>query len=67
MTTNLFPFTAAADVQTIDPCITGSPQVGVIDSYVFFIEPPSRGDHTLQVTSTGPLGNVTLNFLLKVR
>jgi hypothetical protein len=53
----LFGFTAAASMSTADPCVTGSPQLGVSDGYFVFIEPPSRGDHLLQLSWTLPNGN----------
>jgi hypothetical protein len=44
---SLFPFTAAADNVNADPCITGSPQLGVSDGYFVFIDPLPKGQHTL--------------------
>ena len=64
----LFGFTAAADVNTIDACVTGSPQLGVSDGYFVFIEPLSRGDHLLQLSWTSPGGSsATGTVHLKIR
>ena len=53
----LFSFTAAASVSVFDPCVTGSPQLGVSDGYFVFIEPLHTGDHILELTWSGPPGN----------
>jgi hypothetical protein len=53
----LFSFTAAASQVVNDPCVTGSPQLGVSDGFFVFIEPLPRGDHTLQLTWNGPSSN----------
>lgn len=53
ITSRLFSFTGAANLATptTDPCVTGSPQVGVSDGYFLFIEPLSVGHHTLHIHS----------------
>jgi hypothetical protein len=54
-TSRLFKFTAAADLSpTFDPCVTGSPQLGVSDGYFVQIQPPSRGRHVLHIKSVHP-------------
>jgi hypothetical protein len=51
----LFSFTGAASLAPeIDPCVTGSPQVGVSDGYFVFIEPQSVGHHILHIHSELP-------------
>ena len=68
ITTRLFGFTGAASLsEKADPCVTGSPQVGVSDGYFFIIDPLSRGDHVLQITSNGPGGASNGTFTLKIR
>ncbi len=67
LTTTLFGFTGAASLSALDPCVTGSPQVGVSDGYYVFIEPLARGDHVLQITSNGPFGPSNGTFTLKIR
>jgi len=62
--TQLFSFNAAASLSTFDPCITGSPQLGVSDGYFVFIEPLPRGDHVLELRSAGT--NVA-SIYLKIR
>jgi hypothetical protein len=52
----LFSFTAAASHSVSDPCVTGSPQLGVSDGYFVFIEPLSVGPHLLQLSWSGPSG-----------
>jgi hypothetical protein len=54
VTTGLFSFTGAVDLVALDPCVTGSPQVGVSDGYFIFIEPPSVGEHLLHIHSELP-------------
>ena len=55
--TKLFGFIGAADLSTgFDPCITGAPQLAVVDGFFTFVEPPSRGNHVLQVRSIAPWG-----------
>lgn len=55
ITAGLFSFTGAADLApSFDPCVTGSPQLGVTDGYFLFIDPPSVGQHTLHIQSELP-------------
>jgi hypothetical protein len=52
VTSKLFRFTGAVDLSpTFDPCVTGSPQLGVSDGYFVLIQPPSRGKHVLHIRS----------------
>jgi hypothetical protein len=52
---HLFPFTAAADVVALDPCVTGSPQLAVSDGYWVFLKPLSPGRHTFHAHLVFPL------------
>lgn len=54
ITSSLFSFTGAIDLVSLDPCVTGSPQVGVSDGYFIFIDPLSVGQHTLHIHSELP-------------
>ena len=57
ITTGLFSFTGAVDLVPLDPCVTGSPQVGVSDGYFIFINPPSVGEHILHIHSVSSAGS----------
>jgi hypothetical protein len=66
----LFSFTAAASHLVSDPCVTGSPQLGVSDGFFVFIEPLPHGDHILQLSWNGPNSNPvsgTRTVSLKIR
>jgi hypothetical protein len=65
--TGLFGFTAAADWSTLDPCITGPPQLAVSDGYWVFLEPPTRGDHLLVLRSVSIFGTTQGTYTLKIR
>jgi hypothetical protein len=65
--TGLFKFTAAARLTASDPCVTGSPQLGVIDGYFVFIEPLSRGNHLLHLRWGSPDGSHIGTVNLQVR
>ncbi len=66
--TGVFSFTAAASLQAYDACLTGSPQLAVIDGLFAFIDPPSAGSHTLQVRVTNTYFGVTEGtFILNVK
>ncbi len=65
--TNLFPFTAADGLTSADPCLTGSPQVGVSDGYWAFIDPLLRGTHTLVLRSVSTFGTTEGTYTLRVR
>jgi hypothetical protein len=54
VTTPVFGYTAAASLSVFDPCVTGSPQLGVVDGHFVFIDPLPHGDHVLQINSSGP-------------
>lgn len=54
ITSQLFSFTGAPDLVSLDPCITGSPQLGVSDGLFVLIEPPSTGEHVLHIHSVLP-------------
>ena len=62
----LFSFTAAASHSVSDPCVTGSPQLGVSDGYFVFIDPLSRGHHLLQLSWNGPDGSGSHTVHLKI-
>ena len=67
VTTSIYGITASSSLNTIDACITGSPQLTVSDGYFLFIDPLPRGDHVLQINSSAP-GFVSVGTLnLKVR
>jgi hypothetical protein len=61
ITSTLFSFIGAADLAApeTDPCVTGSPQVGVSDGYFLFIEPLSVGHHILHIHSEIPSWNLS--------
>lgn len=67
VTTKAFGFTGAADVKALDPCVTGSPQVGVSDGYFITIDPLPRGDHVLQINSSSPGFATSGTFTLRIR
>ena len=50
----LFAFTAAADIVTLDPCATGSPQLGISDGWWSVLDPLSVGQHVLHVHTEVP-------------
>lgn len=54
ITTGLFSFTGASDLVALDPCVTGSPQLGVSDGYFIFINPLPVGQHILHIHSELP-------------
>jgi hypothetical protein len=51
VTTGAFGFTAAADLVAFDPCVTGSPQIGISDGYMAFVDPLPPGRHVLHLRS----------------
>lgn len=55
--TGVFGFTGAASLAVYDGCITGSPQLGLVDGYFVVIEPLPRGTHELRLRSIGPFGS----------
>jgi len=67
VTTGLFPFTGADGLTGFDPCVTGSPQVGVSDGYWVFIDPLPRGDHSLLLRSVNVFGSTQGTYTLKIR
>ncbi|MGB0128829.1 MAG: hypothetical protein WBP72_14415 [Rhodocyclaceae bacterium] len=66
--TGLFGFTAAADLNRFDTCLTGSPQLGVADGYFVFLEPLRPGKHTLSIHSkiSGPDRETTGTYNLNI-
>lgn len=62
----LFSFTAAASHSVSDPCVTGSPQLGVSDGYFVFIEPLPIGDHVLQLSWDGPFASGSRTVHLRI-
>lgn len=48
----LFTFTGDVSMQVHDPCITGTPQDGVVDGYWIMLTPLPVGQHTLRFRST---------------
>lgn len=68
VSTGSFSFTAAGSLNALDSCLTGSPQLGVIDGLFVFIDPPSPGTHTLQVSVSNQFFGATVGTItLKVR
>lgn len=63
----LFSFTAAASHSATDPCVTGSPQLGVSDGLFVFINPLPRGDHFLRLNWSGPFASGSRSVILRVR
>jgi len=61
VTSGLFPFTAAIDLQAVDPCVTGSPELGVTAGYFFAIDSLSPGTHTLHIHFVPPGGALVNN------
>lgn len=51
VTTGAFGFTAAADLVAFDSCVTGSPQIGISDGYMAFVDPLPPGRHVLRLQS----------------
>lgn len=49
VSTKVFGFTGAASLQALDACITGSPQLGLMDGWWVLIDPLSPGLHVLSV------------------
>jgi len=59
-TSQLFQFTGASELQgSLDPCVTGSPQLGVSDGYWLMLRPLAVGQHTLHFTGGATGGFVT--------
>jgi len=60
----LFTFTGDLSLQVLDPCITGTPQDGVVDGYWIMLTPLPVGQHTLHFRSTifGLEFNTTYNL-----
>jgi hypothetical protein len=44
---SLFTFTADPSLVALDPCVTGTPQVGVTDGYWIMLSPLPAGPHTI--------------------
>ena len=65
--TGVFGFTGAASLAAYDSCVTGSPQLGLVDGYFVFIEPLTRGTHELRLRSIGPFGTSQGTVTLNVR
>jgi len=57
----LVGFTAAANLNRpdLDPCITGSPQLGVADGYWLLLKPLSNGNHTLHIKGAISSSSIT--------
>ena len=63
----LFSFTAAGSLSQIDSCITGSPQLGVVDGYWLFLNPPSPGKHKLHFLGALPGFKTEVTYYLTIR
>lgn len=55
VTAGLRSFTGAKDIASIDPCVTGSPQLGVADGQYAVIGPLSPGLHMLHIHVDSPV------------
>lgn len=55
---DLFTFTGDTSLQPLDACITGTPQVGVVDAYFVIIKPLAPGKHTLTTRIVTTAGDV---------
>jgi hypothetical protein len=66
--TGAFSFTGAADWNSLDACITGSPQLGASDGYWVTLDPLPVGEHTLILRSTSLFfGSSEGTYTLKIR
>jgi hypothetical protein len=54
---DLITFTGDPSMQAFDPCITGTPQVGIVDGFFMMFKPLDPGDHTISVHGTNTLGD----------
>jgi hypothetical protein len=59
ISSGIFGFTAAISQVANDPCVTGSPQVGVVDGLFVTIDPLPPGRHVLHLNSFSPSFNKT--------
>ena len=67
VTAGLQSFTGAKDIVSIDPCVTGSPQLGVADGQYAVIRPLSPGLHILHIHIDSPFfGSSDNTFRLTV-
>lgn len=53
----LFTFTGDPSMQAFDPCITGTPQVGIVDGFFMMFKPLDPGQHTIVVHGTNTFGD----------
>src|SRR5262245_48298847 len=63
----LFPFTAPISLHDVDGCVTGSPQLAVVDGYWLFLEPLSPGEHTLHFRAASPAFSIEVTYHLTIR
>lgn len=61
-TSSLFTFTADPAMVAFDPCITGSPQVGVAVGYWLLLAPLPPGEHTIHFSAPSWGQDVTYNL-----
>jgi hypothetical protein len=68
VTAGLQSFTGAKDIVSIDKCVTGSPQLGVVDGQYVLIGPLSHGLHILHIHIDSPLfGSSDNTFHLTIK
>ncbi len=68
VTAGLQSFTGAKDIASIDPCVTGSPQLGVADGQYALIGPLHPGLHILHIHIDSPLfGSSDNTFRLTIK
>lgn len=68
VTANLQSFTGAKDIApAVDPCVTGSPQLGVADGLYVMIGPLSPGLHILHIHANSPAGSADNTFRLTIK
>jgi hypothetical protein len=64
---HLVTFTADPSWVTLDPCVTGTPQVGVSDGYWVMLAPLPKGEHTIHIyAAAGPGFNLDVTYHLTV-
>jgi hypothetical protein len=54
---DLVTFTGDASMQAFDPCITGTPQVAIVDGFFMMFKPLDPGEHTIVVHGTNTFGD----------
>jgi hypothetical protein len=55
---DVFEFTGDPSMAAIDSCVTGTPQQGVVDTFLIVLKPLESGTHTLTTRTTSIFGTV---------